>query len=178
MTMMMMMTLFRQWGISFARTWCLHPRKVLLKLRFRECPFGKCLFHQPGMLIILCVDDAGTAAPNEESTSNLIKELQDKGFDLEMEGDFLEYLGVGTEHRDDRTLCVTQKGSMKKIIAAAEMKECNLNKTPALTAALGSDAKGEPWNWNHWDHASVVRMLLCVSNNTRPDITFAVSQVA
>ena len=44
--------------------------------------------------------------------------------------------------------------------------------------ASGPDAEGEPWDQNHWDCASIVRMLLQASNNTRPDITFAASQVA
>ena len=51
------------------------------------------------MLIVLCADDAGTAAPNEESIDNLVEELQDKGFDLEMEGDFTECLSIRVEHR-------------------------------------------------------------------------------
>ena len=63
-------------GSKFApRTWCLHLRKELLKLGFQECPFDKCPFHQPGMLIVLCVDDAGMAAPNKESVNDLVKEL-------------------------------------------------------------------------------------------------------
>ena len=63
-------------GSKFApRTWCPHLRKVLLKLGFRECPSNKCLFCQPGMLIILCVDDAGIAAPNKESINGLVREL-------------------------------------------------------------------------------------------------------
>ena len=66
-----------------------------------------------------------------------------------MEGDFTECPGIGMEHRDDGTVCMTQKGSIKKIVATAEMKECNPNKTPALTAAPGSDAKGKPWDQNH-----------------------------
>ena len=131
------------------------------------------------MLIILCVDDARMAAPNEESMNDLVKELRDKGFDLEMEDDFTECPGIRMEHRDDMTVCMTQKGLIKKkIIATAKMKECDPNKTPALTTALGSDAKGKPWDQNHWDCASIVRMLLCVSNNTRPEIPFAASQVA
>ena len=82
--------------------------------------------------------------------------------------------------RDDGTVCMTQKGMIKKIIATAKMKGCNPNKTPVSLTTLGSDTEGEPWDQNHWgQHArSVVRMLSCVSNNTRPDIAFAVSQVA
>ena len=73
---------------------------------------------------------------------------------------------------------MTQKGSIEKIVATAKMEGCKPNKTPALQTALGLDAEGKPWDQNHWDHASVVGMLPHVSNNTRPDIAFAVSQVA
>ena len=129
------------------------------------------------MLIILCVDDARIAAPNEESINKLVKELRDEGFDLKMEGDFAKHLGIGMEHRDDGSVCMTQKGLIKKIIATAKMQGCKPNKTPALLTALGLDAGGEPWDQNHWDCASVVRMSSCTSNNTRPDTAFAASQV-
>ena len=36
----------------------------------------------------------------------------------------------------------------------------------------------QPYNEADWSYASVVGMLLYISNNTCPDITFAVSQVA
>ena len=130
------------------------------------------------LIIILCADDAGMAAPDKESVNNPVKELQDGGFDSEMEGDFVECPGIGMEHGDDGTLCMTQNGSIKKIIATAKMKECSPNKTPALTTALGLDTEGKPWDQNHWDCASIVGMLLCVSNNARADSTLAASQVA
>ena len=76
------------------------------------------------MLIILHADDAGMAAPNEESIDKLVKEFQDKGFDPEMEGDFTKHLGIRTEHRDDGSMCMTQKGLIKKIIATAKMQGC------------------------------------------------------
>ena len=107
--------------------------------------------------MILHANDTGAAAPNKESITNPAKELQDKGFDLEMEGNFTECLGIGMEQRDNRTIWMTQKGSIRKIIATAKMKECNPNETPAQTAgALGSDAKGESWDQKHWDCASIV----------------------
>ena len=71
-----------------------------------------------------------------------------------MEGDFAKHPGIGMEHRGDGTICMTQNGPIKKIIATAKMKECNSNKTPAPTAVPGSDAKSKPWDQNHWDCAS------------------------
>ena len=105
------------------------------------------------MLIILCTDNTGVAAPNKESINSLVSELQDEGFNLEMEGNFTEHPGIGIKHRGDRTINMTQKGPINKIIATAKMKECKPNKTPALTTAPGSDNEGEPWDQNCWDCA-------------------------
>ena len=127
------------------------------------------------MPVILCADDAGTAAPDEASINDLVRELRNEGFDLEMEGEFTECLGIGLEHEDDGSACMTQKGLIEKIVATAKMEGCKPNKTPASQTALGSDAKGKPWDQNHWDHASVVGMSLCVS--TTPDQTLRLLQV-
>ena len=95
-----------------------------------------------------------------------------------MEGDFTKHFGIEMEHRDNGSMCMTQKGLMEKIIATAKMQGCEPNKTSAPLTAPGLDAEGESWDQNHWDCASIVRMSLHVLNNTRPDIAFAVSQVA
>ena len=166
-------------GSKFApKNWCQHLAEALFKIGFRECPFDKCLFHRKNMLMILCVDDAGLAAPEEKDIENPVEELRNEGFDLELEGDFSTHLGIGIEENEDGTRWMTQKGLIDRIIEATKMTDCNPNKTPTLTVALGSDKDGEPWDQSQWNCASVVGMLLHVSNNTRPDVAFAVSQVA
>ena len=47
--------------------------------------------------MILHVDDAVLVTPDKENVNNLVKELCDEGFDLEMEGDFVECLRIGME---------------------------------------------------------------------------------
>ena len=93
------------YGSKFApKNWYIYLRKALLKLGLRECPFDKCLFHRPGLLMILYVDDAGIAVPNKEDVYNFVEELRDVGFDLEIEGEFTEYLGIGIEELSDGSL--------------------------------------------------------------------------
>ena len=64
------------------------------------------------------------------------------------------------------------------MIQTTKMENCNPNWTPSTQVALISDPDGEPYEQVKFNYASVVGMLLYLSNNTQPDITFAVSQVA
>jgi hypothetical protein len=57
------------------------------------------------------------------------------------------------------------------------MNDCNPNWLPCPQVALGSDPDSVPMA-ESWGYSSVVGMLLYLAMNTRPDIAFAVSQVA
>jgi hypothetical protein len=69
------------------------------------------------------------------------------------------------------------KGLIQKIEEATGMSDSNYNWTPAAQVALGIDPDGPPMLAT-WSYRSIVGMLLYLSTNTRPDIAFAVSQVA
>ena len=72
---------------------------------------------------------------------------------------------------------MTQTGLIDRIAAATGLTDSNPNKTPTHQDALGKDLEG-PAMKEDWSYRSVVGMLLYLSTNTRPDIAFAVSQVA
>jgi len=167
------------YGSKFApRNWYLHLRKILLELGFKESAVDPCLLYKENMIMVLYVDDAGIAAPNRQLIDELIQQLRDRGLDLDIEGDFNSYLGIGIEEFPDGSRNMTQKGLTKKIIEATKLTDCKPNWTPASTVALGSDPDGAPYDHSQFSYSSVVGMLLYLANNTRPDISFAVSQVA
>ena len=148
------------------------------KLGFTRSRHDSCLLYKKDIMIVLYVDDAGIAAAKESLITDLIKNLRDLGFELTQEGSFAEFLGIKFEHDEkENTMTLTQKGLIKKIIGATGMESCNPRWTPANQVALGSDPD-EPMMSESWSYSSIVGMLLYLSTNTRPDIAFAVSQVA
>jgi hypothetical protein len=130
------------------------------------------------LMIVLYVDDAGIVAPMVELIDAFVDGLKAKGFELMKEGSFSEFLGIKFEEDTlAGSITMTQMGLIKKIIATTKMENCNPNWVPAAKEALGIDPEGEPME-EDWSYPSIIEMLLYLSTNTRPDIAFAVSQVA
>ena len=149
------------YGSKFApRNWYMHLRTTLRKLGMHESPFDKCLLYRKNLMMVLYVDDAGIAAPLQSIIDDFVKELRDHGFDLDIEGKFSSYLGIGIQSFEDGTCHMTQKGLIKKIIKTTKMGNCNPNWTPSTQLALGSDPDGELYDHSQFNYASIVGMLL------------------
>jgi hypothetical protein len=128
-------------------------------------------------MLVCFIDDIGISGKTQADIDLFIDQLRDRGFVLEVEGSFEQYLGIKFERNQyDGTIELTQKGLINKIIAETGMKTCKPNATPASQLALGKDTDGLPMN-ETWSYPSVIGMLLYLSTNTRPDISFAVSQL-
>ena len=167
------------YGLTFAsRLWHEHLLKALHSLGFKASTTDPCLLFRSDMILIVYVDDLGIATPDKAATDKLVQSLLDKGFELTREGSFSEFLGIKLEcNAQTKALTLTQSGLIKRIMEATDLVDCNHNWTPASPLTLGSDPDGEPMD-EVWNYRSVVGMLLYLSTNTRPDISFAVSQVA
>ena len=126
--------------------------------------------------MILYVDDCGISYKSEEVVDALIASLIKRGFKLTKEGTFAKFLGIQYSRTDDG-IHLTQQGLIGKILNAMDTKDCKSNHLPAACKALGIDTDGVPFD-GPWSYPSVVGMLLYLSTNTRPDIAFAVSQIA
>jgi hypothetical protein len=72
---------------------------------------------------------------------------------------------------------LSQTGLIEKIIKYTGMTNATPKSTPASEQPLGSNKEGLPFD-EEWSYPAAVGMLLYISSNTRPDIQFAVHQVA
>jgi hypothetical protein len=116
--------------------------------------------------------------PTKDALENFIQRLRDIGFSLTHDGSLAEYLGVTiTRDKSNGTFELTQTGLINKILETMGMQNCNGTYTPAEITPL---AKHDdlPLATPKWNYPSVVGMLLYLSNNSRPDIAFAVHQCA
>jgi hypothetical protein len=147
------------------------------ELGLKQSEHDECLWYGENLILVQYVDDCGIGAPNMEIINDFVQKLKDKGFTLTQEESFAEFLGIKFNPLDDGSIELTQKGLITKILQAANMTDCNPNALPAAQAALGADKDGEPMQ-ETWNYRAIVGMLLYLSTNTRPDIAFAVSQVA
>ena len=120
----------------------------------------------------------GLAFPSEDVLEDLLAHFKSLGFELTREGTFSEFLGIQFSFtQNERSVTMTQSGLIEKILQTAGMYDCKPNKLPTSQVPLGNDDHGDPMVEN-WSYSSVVGMLLYLSTHTRPDVSFAVSQIA
>ena len=168
------------YGLSVApRLWFEHLFAALLHpdFGFTQSTIDPCFLASPNLMVVCFVDDLGVLGKTQGVIDDFVDMLRSRGFVLDIEGPFEEYLGIKFKRngRDD-TIEMTQKGLITKIIATLGLQDCRPNSTPASQLPLGKDDDGISMS-ESWNYPSVVGMLLYLSTNTRPDISFAVSQV-
>ena len=150
---------------------------------FCQSSHNPCLFMKKDMMCVVYVDDTTFSGPNADDIEAEIKSIEicDKEqrhtFELRNEGEVNDFLGIRISKTGPSSYCLTQPGLIKKVLTNAGMENCKPASTPAVSTALGWDEHGKEFSEN-WDYASIIGMLMYLSQNTRPDIAFAVHQCA
>ena len=166
------------YGLSVApRLWFEHLWTALKAEGLKQSKHDPCLLFRHDLIVICYVDDLGLQAPTSNVIDELMNKLKRKGFEMTIEGSFTDYLGIQYKQIDDTTIEMTQRRLIDKILDATDMQACNPNKVPSTKEPLKPDDNGL-FMKDSWNYRSIVGMLLYLTTNTRPDIAFAVSQVA
>ena len=158
-------------------------REGLLERGYTQSNIDPCLFMKEGIMCVVYVDDTIFAGADPAALEREIKNLgvadseQRHTFALRNEGEVGAFLGIQIEKSGPRTFTLTQIGLIDKVLAATKFQDCNGVDTPSTTTALGADMDGTSFQ-EAWDYRSVIGMLMYLSSNTRPDISYAVHQAA
>ena len=157
-----------------------HLCKGMDALGFEPSEADPCLFiHREHKIMVLnYCDDQIWLSPDDNLIEEYVGKLKDLGYDLTLEpdGDIFAFLGINFK-RIGKEIVLTQTGLINKVINYTGMDQASTKPIPAACEPLGTDANGEPFD-EEWSYPAAVGMLLYISSNSRPDIQFAVHQVA
>jgi hypothetical protein len=128
---------------------------------------------------LVYVDDTLLFARSQADIEDVVKGLQNLGMDLEEEDDVAGFLGVLVRRipGPNTSIELLQTGLIQRIIDALQINHLPPKKTPAKLGVLSTDPEGDPSN-SIFNYASVLGMMCYLQANSRPDISFAVSQCA
>ena len=158
----------------------------LEKCGFRQSQFDSCLFISAKVICVCYVDDCLFFAPEESDIDDVISAIKNCNMDLQVEDSVAGFLGVHIDRKmvknDDgimeEKITLLQTGLIDRIITALGLNEkASGVKTPAVAEPLPKDLDGEPFD-RSFNYASIVGMCMYLCNNSRPDISFAISQCA
>ena len=165
------------------RTFFEKLRDGLLERGYVQSENDPCLFMKKGILCVVYVDDTIFAGADSSILEEEIRLLgvndteQRHSFQLRNEGEVGAFLGIQITKTGPRTFELVQSGLIAKVLATANMTDCNGVSTPTGSAPVGTDADG-PNFAETWKYRTVVGMLMYLAANTRPDIAYAVHQTA
>lgn len=177
------------YGLSEAPcAWYNHMVKGLQAEGFKISENDPCLYIHKNMVAVSWVDDVIVATTNDSDIYALVNRLKKRGYELDVECELSAYLGLDIKPilgNDGKPITgkgagyhITQGGLTNKVIRYCGLQDSNAKSTPTDGNPLGKDVDGPLWDESEFEYAAAVGMLLYLSNNTRPDITMAVSQVA
>ena len=159
-------------------------RDGLIERGFTQSMIDPCLFMKKDMICVVYVDDTIITGPDSTAIDDLIRNLgvaeeeQVHTFQLRDEGEVGAFLGIQIERNHDNTFYLTQTGLINKVLVTAGMENSKATvQTPAATTPLGLDIEGDPFS-ESWEYPVIIGMLLYLSQNSRPDIAYAVHQCA
>ena len=164
-----------------------HLRKGFEQRGFHISSFDPCLFLSDTCICLTYVDDCIFMSRRAEDIDSVIDSLKNdtsngkEVFLLEVEDDYAGFLGIDISESKtvDGAVELLQTGLIDRILAALNLDDDDvvIRTEPASSTPLTKDESGPPRK-EHWSYASIIGMLLYLSSNSRPDITYAVNSCA
>ena len=160
------------------RCWNAALHDHLSKIGFKQSPDDPCIYTSEGELVILAVyvDDIVLAAKDEQCMRKVKQAIANK-FTVKDMGELNYILGV-TVDQNVEGIWIGQPAYTKKVLEKFQMDEAKPVSTPVDTSVKLTKTDEDSEAVDQGSYQSAVGSLLYLSTWTRPDITFAVSNVA
>jgi hypothetical protein len=138
-----------------------------------------CLFYRNNTIFIVYMDDGIFIGDTNEQLLEITSQLQGLGLDIEDQGHPADYVGVNIKRSKGGGIEFTQQGALiDSIIANVGLKGTTTKPVPAKAHTILLAHKDQLEFASNFDYRSVTGKLNYLAQTSRPDIMYAVHQIA
>jgi hypothetical protein len=173
-------------GKDSGRIWFHHLRHHLVNvIGYTQSTYDECVFYYKTTIFVVYTDDGILFDPSELTIQNRIKDIQ-KYFEIEIQGNLQDYLGIHIKHHNDGTIIMSQPHLIDSILSDLNLLPSNIDEKrkatckplPSMpTRKIHADPNGPPFAYP-WHYRAIIGKLNFLEKSTRPDITYVVHQLA
>jgi hypothetical protein len=160
------------------RLWYEDIDGYLQSIGFRQSAEDPNLYLQPGVLLVLYVDDLLIAHNGIEGCGHRIKQLLRKQYKMSDLGAAKRFLGIEIEKTDDGGFSICQRGYINTIIRRFGLMDAKPAKSPLDPQTDLANTRCEDKPANRKEYLSMVGSLMYAALGSRPDIAFSVTALS
>jgi hypothetical protein len=160
------------------RLWYEDIDGYLQSIGFQQSAEDPNLYLQPGVLLVLYVDDLLIAYNGKEGHGYQIKELLQKKYKMCDLGAVKRFLGIEIERSEDGGFSICQQGYINTIIRRFGLMDAKPAKSPLDSQADLANTHCEDKPANRKKYLSMVGSLMYAALGSRPDIAFSVTALS
>ena len=160
------------------RVWNQFLTSKLLGVGFTQSLVDDCVYYRGNTIFIVYVDDGIFIGDSDEHLMGTIAELQNLGLKIEDQGHPADYVGVNIKKLASGGFEFTQRALIESIISDVGVAGTPSKPVPAKAHVILTASKDQPKFALSFDYRSVTGKLNYLAQTSRPDIMYAVHQIA
>jgi hypothetical protein len=160
------------------RLWYEDIDGYLQSIGFRQSAKDPNLYLQPGVLLVLYVDDLLIAHNGIDGCGHRIKQLLRKQYKMCDLGAAKRFLGIEIERTEDGGFSICQRGYINTIIRRFRLMDAKPAKSPLDPQTDLANTCCEDKLANRKEYLSMVGSLMYAALGSRPDIAFSVTALS
>jgi hypothetical protein len=160
------------------RVWNEFLVSKLTSLGYKASLIDDCVFYKDNIIFMVYVDDGIFLGPDDQQLIQAIRDIQNSGLNIEDQGHPADYVGVNIKKTKDGSYQFSQRALIDSIITDARLNDVKTKPVPAKVATLLHAHRDQPPFDLDFSYRSIVGKLNYLAQTTRPDIMYAVHQIA
>jgi len=161
------------------RVWNKYLHDILVKLGFEQSQIDEGVYYRDGVIYLLYTDGSILASKSEAKINQAIKDIQDSGLKITIEGNVEDFLGVHIQRIEDGKIKISQPHLANQISNDLGFREnTKRKKIPAASSKVLVRHQSSKKFDNSFNYRSVIGKINYYEKCTRPDISYQAHQCA